>query len=154
MSQPAPGPPIGRQSSGYSATPLTHPTHVSHSQRSEAHRRAIQTRWQHGRGLVCHIRACVPHHQEAQATTSHRCMAARRHRGLTAPSQPPSGNSTTPFFKHCSSHRDHVRVAQPPPSSSSPSLRLGTPQRHSGRRAHQPLLLPRSGTSPHPLDCV
>src|SRR6266581_2671890 len=49
MSQPALGTPIGRQSSGYSATPPTHLTHILHSQRSEAHRRAIQIRWQHGR---------------------------------------------------------------------------------------------------------
>jgi len=33
----------------------------------------------------------------SRTTTSHRCTAARRHCGLAAPSQPPSGNPTTPF---------------------------------------------------------
>jgi len=70
MLQPAPGTPIGRQSSGYSATPLTHPTHVLHLQRSEAHRRAIQIQWQHGCGLACHIGARVPHHREQPHCTN------------------------------------------------------------------------------------
>jgi len=72
MLQPAPGTPIGRQSSGYSATPLTHPTHILHSRRSEAHRRAIQIRRQHGCGLACHIGARIPHHQEQPHRTDAR----------------------------------------------------------------------------------
>ena len=82
MSQPAPGTPIGRQSSSYSATPLTNPTHVSHSQRSAAHRRPIQMQWQHGCGLACYIRAPIPHHQERP-----HCTDAWQQGGITA-SQP------------------------------------------------------------------
>ena len=51
------------------------------------------------------------HPPSSRATTSHQRTVARRHRSLAAPSQPPSGNSTTLFFKHCSSHRDHMRAA-------------------------------------------
>jgi len=89
----------------------------------------------------------------SRATTSHRRTAARRRRSLAAPSQPPSGNPTTPFFSSSqAANRDHARAARPPSPPSSSLSRPGTPQRHSGRRAHQPLLPPGSGTSPHPLD--
>ena len=109
VSQPAPGMPTGRQSSGYAATPLTHPTRVSHTRRSAAHRRAIQN------ATAVWPWTGTPHWgarpPPSRAGTPQRCTAARRRRGLAAPrhihSQPPSGNPTTLFFKHRSSHRDH-----------------------------------------------
>jgi hypothetical protein len=55
------GMPIERQSSGYFATPPAHPTHISHTRRPAAHRRAIQTRRQYGHGPARHIGAHVPH---------------------------------------------------------------------------------------------
>ncbi|HEX3641014.1 MAG TPA: hypothetical protein VHV10_06980, partial [Ktedonobacteraceae bacterium] len=82
MSQPPPGTPVGKQSSGSSATPPAHPTRVSHTRRSAAQRRAIQMRRQHGRGPARHIGARVPHHRE----WAH-CTDARRQGGVVA-SQP------------------------------------------------------------------
>src|SRR5260221_2928763 len=82
MSQPPPGTPIGKQSSGSSATPPAHPTRVPHTRRSAAQRRAIQMRRQHGRGPVRHIGARVPHHRER----AHRTDARRQ--GAIAALQP------------------------------------------------------------------
>ena len=54
-----------------STTSPTHPTRISHTRRSAAHRRAIQTRWQQCHGPVHHIGACVPHHQERHTAVTH-----------------------------------------------------------------------------------
>jgi hypothetical protein len=81
-SQPAPGTPIGRQSSGSSTTSPAHTTRISHTRRSAAHRRAIQTRRHHGHGLARHIRARVPHLWERPHRSD-----ARRQGGIVA-SQP------------------------------------------------------------------
>ena len=93
-----PGTPTGRQSSGSSATPSAHPTCISHTRRSRAHRRAFQTRRQHRRGPARHVEARVPHHRER----AHRSHAWQQ--GGIAPLQPrlshlrrPQGSHHTPF---------------------------------------------------------
>jgi len=134
-----------------SATSPTHPTRISHTRRSAAHRRAIQTRQQHRRGPARHIGARVPHHRERPRRTN-----ARRQGGVAA-SQPrlsPLLAIPPPCFfqaakRPIATTRERVQPPSPPSSS---LLRPGTPQRHSGRCARQPLLPPGSGTLPHPLD--
>ena len=129
-----------------SATSPTHPTRVSHTRRSAAHRRAIQTQQQHRRGP-----ARIPHHRERPRHTN-----AQRQGGVAA-SQPrlsPLLAIPPPRFfqaakRPIATTREWARPPSPPSSSLS---RPGTPQRHSGQHAHQPLLPPGSGTSPHPLD--
>jgi len=136
-----------------SATSLTHPTCVSHTRRSAAHRRAIQTRQQHRCGPARHIGACVPHHRERPRRTN-----ARQQGGIAASQPHLSPLLAIPpprFFQAAkwpiATTCEQVRPPSPPSSSLS---RPGTLQRHSGRRARQPLLPPGSSTSPHPLDRV
>src|SRR6266581_4194139 len=117
MSQPAPGTPIGRQLSGYSATPPTHLTHISHSRRSEAHRRAIQIQWQHGHGLVCHIGAHISHHREQPHRTDAwwqgGIMASQPHLSPLLAIPPPCFSSivaaivTTCERRDCHHHHHH-----------------------------------------------
>ncbi len=134
-----------------SATSPTHLTRVSHTRRSAAHRRAIQMQQQHHRGPAHHIGARVPHHRERPRRTN------ARQQGGVAASQPhlsPLLAIPPPRFFQAAKWpimTTHEQARPPSPPSSSLS-RPGTPQRHSGRRARQPLLPPGSGTLPHPLD--
>ena len=73
---------VARPLSGLSATSPAHPTRISHTRKSAAHRRATKMQRQHGRGQAHHIRVHIPHLQER----AHR-RDARRQGGVMA-SQP------------------------------------------------------------------
>jgi hypothetical protein len=93
-SQPAPGTPIGRQSSGSTATPPAHPTRILHTQRSAAHRGPFK---RDGSMAVDRRATSGAHPPSSRVGTSQQRTVARRHHGLAAPR-----------LTHRSGHRNHA----------------------------------------------
>ena len=109
-------------------TPSAHPARASRAEVSSPPEGKIQTQRHQGHGPACHIGARVPHLRERP----HRSDAQRQ--GGIAASQPRIIHIPAPHhipFRAPRRHRNHARVAQPPPITPSTSRAITGPTRSS-----------------------